>query len=103
MVFRQKKPPALDARAKIKIIFIVILICLAFLLLNRNGIIRLVQEKREQHALIENKTELQEKKAALTEEKERLLHDPEYIEKIAREQYNMVLPGETVYKVIEEE
>ncbi|MDZ7795844.1 MAG: septum formation initiator family protein [Candidatus Marinimicrobia bacterium] len=103
MVFRQKKSSVFDARAKIKVILIIILLCLAFLLLNRNGMIKLVQEKREHQELIEKKAELEATQEELLEEKERLLNDKKYIEKIAREQYNMVLPGETVYKVIEEE
>lgn len=65
--------------------------------------IKLVQEKGEHYELIEKKAELEATQKELLEEKERLLNDKKYIEKIAREQYNMVLPGETVYKVIEEE
>ncbi len=103
MVFRQKKSSAFDARAKVKVVLIIILLCLAFLLLNRNGMVRLVQEKREHREFIEKKITLEKKQKALLEEKEHLLNDKTYIEKIAREQYNMVLPGETVYKVIEEE
>ncbi|MDZ7822008.1 MAG: septum formation initiator family protein [Candidatus Marinimicrobia bacterium] len=86
-----------------KVVLIIILLCLAFLLLNRNGMVRLVQQKQEHREFIEKKITLEKKQKALLEEKEHLLNDKTYIEKIAREQYNMVLPGETVYKVIEEE
>ena len=40
--------------------------------------------------------------AQLEKEEERLKFDEEYIERIAREKFKMVKPGERVYKVVEE-
>ncbi|MCK4813700.1 MAG: septum formation initiator family protein [Candidatus Marinimicrobia bacterium] len=103
MVYRQKNSSPIDANVKAKIILIIILICLSFLLLNKNGTIKLFQEKHEHQVLIERKEALEQKELELQEEKEKLQHDEKHIEKIAREQYNMIIPGEKVYKVIEEE
>jgi len=103
MSLQLNKKSVIDRSAKIKIILIVLLMCIAFLLLNNNGMIKLFQAKKENQVLIEKKETLEAKENELLEEKEKLQHDKKYIEKTAREQYNMVKPGEKVYKVIEEE
>ena len=43
---------------------------------------------------------LEAKKERLETEKDKLENDPEYIEKIAREKYNMGLPDEEIIKII---
>ncbi|MCK4529871.1 MAG: septum formation initiator family protein [Candidatus Marinimicrobia bacterium] len=96
------KKSVIDRSAKIKIVLIILLLCVAFLLLNNNGMIKLFQAKKENQVLIEKKENLEVKENELLDEKEKLQHDKKYIEKTAREQYNMVKPGEKVYKVIEE-
>ncbi|MCK5817224.1 MAG: septum formation initiator family protein [Candidatus Marinimicrobia bacterium] len=96
------KKSVIDRSAKIKIVLIILLLCVAFLLLNNNGMIKLFQAKKENQELIEKKEDLEVKENELLDEKEKLQHDKKYIEKTAREQYNMVKPGEKVYKVIEE-
>jgi cell division protein FtsB len=102
MAIHKDKKPLIDTQARIKIILIAILISIAFLLLNNNGMIKLFKAKQENNALIEQKEELEAEEKALQEQKEKLQNDKKYIEKTAREQYNMVAPGEKVYKVIEE-
>lgn len=102
MPIHRDKKPLIDRSAGIKIILILLLLCIAFLLLNNNGLIRYFQAKNENQTLIEKKEELEVKEAELQEEKEKLQNDKKYLEKTAREQYNMVNPGEKVYKVIEE-
>jgi cell division protein FtsB len=102
MVFPPKRKSAIDTKAKLKVILIVILIGISFLLLNRHGMIRLFRAEQEYKTLIEQKESLESQKKEILEEKEKLQKDKKHIEKIAREQYNMVLPGEKVYKVIEE-
>ncbi len=47
--------------------------------------------------------QLQLKKSELDSELTRLNSDPDYIEKIAREKYNMKKKGEKVYKVLKED
>ena len=56
-------------------------------------------EKRE---VIQKKiAELREEKEKLKNEKSRIENDLDYIEKIAREEYKMVKPGEKIFKVID--
>jgi cell division protein FtsB len=102
MAMHKNKKAFLDNQARIKIILIVVLLCLAFLLLNNNGILNLFKAKQENTVLIQEKEALESKEKNLLEEKEKLQTDKKHIEKTAREQYNMVKPGEKVYKVIEE-
>ncbi|MDD3716197.1 MAG: septum formation initiator family protein [Candidatus Marinimicrobia bacterium] len=85
-----------------KVLLIVLILCFALLLLNKNGAISLFKEKQNQRTLVEEKIRLEQEHKLLKDEKTKLLDDKQHIEKIAREQYNMVFPGETVYKVIEE-
>ncbi|MDD3374348.1 MAG: septum formation initiator family protein [Candidatus Omnitrophica bacterium] len=46
--------------------------------------------------------DLEEKKARLTEELRRLNDDPEYLEKVGREEMGLIRKGETVYRVVPE-
>jgi len=87
---------------RVKVLLIVLILCFALLLLNKNGAISLFKEKQNQQTLVEEKIRLEQEHKLLKDEKTKLLDDKQHIEKIAREQYNMVFPGETVYKVIEE-
>ncbi len=43
--------------------------------------------------------QLKEENARLSEEKNRLEHDPVYLEKVARERMGLVRDGEVVYKI----
>lgn len=55
---------------------------------------------KEQKLDLEKRTEeLAQKSEVLKEKKDLLEKDPELLEKIAREEYGMRKPGETVYKV----
>ena len=46
-------------------------------------------------------TQLRQEREIKREEKNRIENDLEYIEKIAREKYKMVKPGEKIFKIIE--
>ena len=46
--------------------------------------------------------DLEEKKARLAEELRRLKDDPEYLEKVGREEMGLIRKGETVYRVVPE-
>ena len=61
--------------------------------------IRVYRAKRQLQREIER---LEERKRALEEEKQKL-DDPEYIEKIAREEYGMAKEKEKVYNVVPKE
>ncbi len=103
VVHNKDKQKAFNSSARLKVIILLILLCFAFLLLNNNGLVYLFKAKQKNTELIEKKMELESKEENLLNEKEMLQSDKKHIEKKAREQYNMVKPGEKVYKVIEEE
>lgn len=102
MSLKLKNTSPFTTPVRVKILLIVLILCFALLLLNKNGAISLFKEKQNQRTLVEEKIRLEQKQKLLKDEKTKLLDDKQHIEKIAREQYNMVFPGETVYKVIEE-
>lgn len=92
----------MDAGTKARLLVLFILLCIFFLLGYRNGAINLVQIKQQHRDLTEEKAFYEEQLKELKDQKEKLLHDKTYIEKNAREKHNMVLPGEKVYRVVEE-
>ncbi len=63
------------------------------------GSLKLYKSHEEKEELLKEINELKAKKARLDSERTRLLNDPAYIEKIARETYNMKKKGEKVYKI----
>ena len=64
--------------------------------------VRTLLAQREDTNKVREKLELlREQNAQLAEEAERLQSDAE-VERIARERYNLVRPGETPYAVVEE-
>ena len=81
------------------IVFTGIIVGLAILLFNDFGLLKLIKLQR-QHNQLENTLStllLQQEKLKL--EINQLQTNNEYIEKIAREKFMMVLPGEKVYRV----
>ena len=71
------------------------------LLSNDMGIIRWYQLRHERNeAQVEIDRQLQ-KEAELTNELDHLTNDKEYIKKIAQEKFQMVKPGEKVFRVID--
>ncbi len=71
---------------------------LVFFLSGPRGTIRLLEQSKEKERLQQEIEALERTKAALDSEKVKL-HQDAYIEKIAREQYNMKKEGEKVYKI----
>tara|TARA_B100000579_G_scaffold291037_1_gene241718 strand:+ start:1281 stop:1592 length:312 start_codon:yes stop_codon:yes gene_type:complete len=63
-----------------------------------NDLLKLKAQKNQLNLKINN---LYEQQAALQQEINHLSSDTEYIEKIAREKFLMVKPGEKVFRVIE--
>ena len=63
------------------------------------GTWNLYQSGRDKQILEQEINNLELKKAELDSERTLLLNDPEYIEKVAREKYNMKKEGEKVYKI----
>ena len=67
-----------------------------------HNIVRYFRQKSQKETLIRNIDSLKVQKAKLKSESKRLKNDFDYIEKIAREKYNMKKKDEKVYKIIKE-
>lgn len=68
------------------------------LLLGPNGLRRLRELRTERQQLAENALLLMDGNRRLREEIDRLQHDPEYLERIARRELQRVQPNEVVYR-----
>ncbi len=79
-------------------IFILLLVYFLFISGPR-GSWQLYKSDREKQQLQEDIQKLELRKAELDSEKNKLENDPGYIEKIAREKYNMKKKGEKVYRI----
>ena len=79
-----------------------VLLALCSLILNDFGLIKLFQLKNRHSELKSELNNLLIQQAELNEDIQRLQTDENYIQKIAREKYMMVEPGERVYRVQEE-
>jgi len=92
-------------RKKIKLRFYAFSIFLCFglttLIFSDFGLKDLLQLKAKKNQLNLKINKLYEQQAALQQEINYLSSDAEYIEKIAREKFLMVKPGEKVFRVIE--
>ena len=77
---------------------IVVLICLGIVIQQEYKIYQLKQEKAATEARIES---LNEKQAKLEAERKKL-DDPKYLEKLAREDYNMVGKNEVPLFIVDE-
>ena len=76
--------------------------CISLLLFSDRGLINLWSLKKEKLEIQNEINDLRNQIAMLEKEEEKLKFDEEYIEKIAREKFKMVKPGERVFKVIDE-
>jgi cell division protein FtsB len=62
------------------------------------GYVRVRQLRLEIDAMEKEMTALREQAATLATTIDRLRHDPDYLEKIAREEHGLARPGETILK-----
>ena len=83
------------------IIFTGVIVSLAILLFNDFGLLQLIKLQRQHQKLEHSLNELLSQQDKLKAEIDQLQNNNEYIEKIAREKFMMVLPGEKVYRVQE--
>lgn len=65
------------------------------------GILKLINLKNKKGELTTNIDQLLKQQTNIQEENYKLIYDTNYVEKIAREKFMMVKPGEKVFKVIE--
>jgi cell division protein FtsB len=73
--------------------------CIGLLLFSDRGFVNLWQLKKEKIEIQQDINSLRKQIASLEKEAEKLEFDEKYIEKIAREKFRMVKPGEKVFKV----
>ena len=76
--------------------------CLSLIFFSDRGLINLWTLKKQKIEIQNEINSLRSQIAQLEKEEESLKFDEEYIERIAREKFKMVKPGERVYKVVEE-
>ena len=65
------------------------------------GIVKWYQLRKERNRIQAEIDQFTQNEAILTDELDRLKNDEEYIKKIAREKFQMVKPGEKVFRVID--
>ena len=82
---------------------IIVVGCISLLLFSDRGLINLWSLKKEKLEIQNEINDLRNQIAMLEKEEEKLKFDEKYIEKIAREKFKMVKPGERVFKVKDEE
>ena len=83
---------------------LVFLICISLIIIfifGDHGLIKLYKIKSKRGEIQNHITQLREEREKKKEERNKIENDLEYIEKIAREKYKMVKPGEKIFKVIE--
>ena len=66
-----------------------------------HGILKLYKVKNKRKVIQKKIADLRKEKEKLKSEKSRIENDLDYIEKIAREKYKMVKPGEKIFKIID--
>lgn len=85
------------------IIGILVVFLLSVFLSGNRSLIKLYTLREERAALLQEKERLEKENARLQAEIERLQTDMEYIEKEAREKYNLKRENEDVYQVVPSE
>ena len=66
-----------------------------------HGLLKLYKIKNERKLIQNRIANLRAERETLKNEKNKIENDLNYIEKIAREKYKMVKPGEKIFKVID--
>ncbi len=70
------------------------------ILLGNYGIFQIMRLDRQKSELLQDIERLKNEHEELMRSKEKLKNDLTYIEKVAREKYRMVKPGEKVYQIV---
>ena len=82
---------------------LVFLICLSLIIVfifGDHGILKLYKIKSQREKTQTYITQLRNEREKSKEEKNKIENDLNYIEKMAREKYKMVKPGEKIFKVV---
>ena len=81
---------------------LVFLICMSLVIIfifGDHGLIKLYKIKTQREKVQNHIAQLRQEREKRKEEKNKIENDLDYIEKIAREKYKMVKPGEKIFKV----
>ena len=100
----KSKPKSIVATQKQFLQGIVLLICISLIIVfifGDHGLLKLYTIKKKRKETHESIAKLREEKEKIIDEKSKMENNLDYIEKIAREKYKMVKPGEKIFKVIE--
>ena len=82
---------------------VVFLICMSLIIIfifGDHGLLKLYKIKNQREKVQNHIAQLREEKEKREKEKNKIENDLQYIEKIAREKYKMVKPGEKIFKVV---
>lgn len=90
-------------QTKFWVILLVLFVISIFFFTGSHGTFQLIKVEMEKKRLHDKKSSLLNELHTLESQKDSLLHNPKTIEKIARENYNMVKPGEKVFQITPEE
>ena len=102
--FKQNKPGTLLIFQKQFFKGLVFLTCFSLIIVfifGDHGLLKLYKIKKERQMVQKKISLLREEREKLKTEKIKIENDLSYIEKIAREKYKMVKPGEKIFKVID--
>ena len=83
------------------IIFLIFFSLTIIFIFGDHGVLKLYKIKNERKEIQKKIITLREEKEDLKNQKNKIENDLKYIEKIAREKYKMVKPGEKIFKVVD--
>ena len=102
--FKQNKPGTLLIFQKQffkGLIFLIFFSLIIVFIFGDHGLLKLYKIKSERQMIQKKITLLREEREKLKTEKIKIENDLSHIEKIAREKYKMVKPGEKIFKVVD--
>tara|TARA_B100001250_G_scaffold248492_1_gene213631 strand:+ start:50 stop:388 length:339 start_codon:yes stop_codon:yes gene_type:complete len=102
--FKQNKPGTLLIFQKQffkGLVFLIFFSLIIVFIFGDHGLLKLYKIKKERQIVQKKITLLREEREKLKTEKIKIENDLSYIEKIAREKYKMVKPGEKIFKVVD--
>ena len=102
--FKQNRPGSMSIFQKQFFKGLVFLICFSLIIVfifGDHGLLKLYKIKNERQLIQKKIASLREEREKLKTEKIKIENDLNYIEKIAREKYKMVKPGEKIFKVVD--
>ena len=102
--FKQNRSGSLSIFTKQFFKGLVFLICFSLIIVfifGDHGLLKLYKIKNERQLIQKKIASLREEREKLKTEKIKIENDLSYIEKIAREKYKMVKPGEKIFKVVD--